>query len=120
MPNPFLTNQLDTLKEAFPTLDLNIIEHVLDSHNGHVEPAFETLLGMTDPSISTSNTPTSSCSRQQQQSQQQPPPPPPRNEPRHSASTSNLAFRAHPPAMNGRRTNSNDSATNLFYSFAKL
>ncbi|KAK5250236.1 ubiquitin-binding protein cue5 [Exophiala xenobiotica] len=38
-----------TLKEAFPTIDTNVIRAVLAASGGHVEPAFNALLGMTDP-----------------------------------------------------------------------
>ncbi|KIW57560.1 hypothetical protein PV05_06101 [Exophiala xenobiotica] len=39
----------NTLKEAFPTIDANVVRAVLTASGGHVEPAFNALLGMTDP-----------------------------------------------------------------------
>ncbi|KAL6901356.1 hypothetical protein GGI43DRAFT_375754 [Trichoderma evansii] len=41
-------NQI-TLKEAFPTVDDNVIKAVLRASGGQVEPAFNALLEMTDP-----------------------------------------------------------------------
>ncbi|EXJ75530.1 uncharacterized protein A1O5_00036 [Cladophialophora psammophila CBS 110553] len=38
-----------TLKEAFPTIDSNVIRAVLTASRGEIEPAFNALLGMTDP-----------------------------------------------------------------------
>lgn len=39
----------NTLKEAFPTVDAAVIRAVLIASGGKVEPAFNALLGMTDP-----------------------------------------------------------------------
>lgn len=39
-----------TLKEAFPDVDIEVIEAILESQRGQVEPSFEVLLGMSDPS----------------------------------------------------------------------
>lgn len=38
-----------TLREAFPSLDASVIKAVLSASGGQVEPAFNALLGMTDP-----------------------------------------------------------------------
>ncbi|KAF7729966.1 hypothetical protein EC973_003379 [Apophysomyces ossiformis] len=38
-----------TLKEAFPDVDIQVIEAVLESQQGKMEPSFEILLGMSDP-----------------------------------------------------------------------
>ena len=39
----------NTLKEAFPSIDLAVIKAVLAASGGQVEPAFNALLGMSDP-----------------------------------------------------------------------
>ncbi|KAI9847859.1 MAG: ubiquitin-binding protein cue5 [Thelocarpon superellum] len=39
-----------TLKEAFPTIDAAVVKAVLVASGGRVEPAFNALLGMSDPS----------------------------------------------------------------------
>ncbi|KIX94307.1 uncharacterized protein Z520_10017 [Fonsecaea multimorphosa CBS 102226] len=38
-----------TLKEAFPTIETSVIRAVLTASRGEIEPAFNALLGMTDP-----------------------------------------------------------------------
>jgi hypothetical protein len=38
-----------TLIEAFPTIDVPVVKAVLSASGGNVEPAFDALLGMTDP-----------------------------------------------------------------------
>ncbi|KIW26627.1 uncharacterized protein PV07_06446 [Cladophialophora immunda] len=38
-----------TLKEAFPTIETGVIRAVLTASRGEIEPAFNALLGMTDP-----------------------------------------------------------------------
>ncbi|EXJ86363.1 hypothetical protein A1O3_03314 [Capronia epimyces CBS 606.96] len=38
-----------TLREAFPTIDSSVVRAVLTASGGNVEPAFNALLGMTDP-----------------------------------------------------------------------
>ena len=40
-----------TLIEAFPSIDTKVVKAVLVASGGHVEPAFNALLGMTDPSF---------------------------------------------------------------------
>ncbi|KAI8979545.1 hypothetical protein BDF20DRAFT_913106 [Mycotypha africana] len=45
-----LTGDLRTLKDAFPNLELDIIETILNSQGGNVNAAFDVLLGMSDPS----------------------------------------------------------------------
>ncbi|KAH8811788.1 hypothetical protein F5884DRAFT_783431 [Xylogone sp. PMI_703] len=39
----------NTLKEAFPSIDATVIKAVLIASGGRIEPAFNALLGMTDP-----------------------------------------------------------------------
>lgn len=62
-----------TLKEAFPDVDVEVIEAILESQRGHVEPSFEILLGMSDPSYQpempprpTSQAPPAAAARQTQ------------------------------------------------------
>lgn len=38
-----------TLKEAFPTIEASVVRAVLTASGGQVEPAFNALLGMSDP-----------------------------------------------------------------------
>ena len=38
-----------TLREAFPSIDAGVIKAVLTASSGNVEPAFNALLGMSDP-----------------------------------------------------------------------
>ncbi|CAO3621676.1 unnamed protein product [Mucor fragilis] len=45
-----LTGDLKTLKDAFPDLDVDVIETILASQGGNLDAAFEVLLGMSDPS----------------------------------------------------------------------
>lgn len=54
------------LKEAFPTIDASVIKAVLIASRGQVDPAFNALLGMSDPDAI------------QQDTEEQPPPQPPR------------------------------------------
>jgi len=53
-PRPLSPNQQaeNTLIEAFPTIDTKIVKAVLVASGGQVEPAFNALLGMSDPSFS--------------------------------------------------------------------
>lgn len=46
---PALTGDVKTLKDAFPDLDVEVIETILDSQGGNLDGAFEILLGMSDP-----------------------------------------------------------------------
>jgi hypothetical protein len=39
----------NTLKEAFPSIDASVVKAVLTASGGQVEPAFNALLGMSDP-----------------------------------------------------------------------
>ncbi|KAL8802614.1 MAG: hypothetical protein Q9182_003705 [Xanthomendoza sp. 2 TL-2023] len=52
-PRPLNANPLqqaeNTLKEAFPSIDLAVIKAVLRASGGNVEPAFNALLEMSDP-----------------------------------------------------------------------
>ncbi|KAG9777533.1 hypothetical protein ABEF93_000357 [Exophiala dermatitidis] len=50
-PRPLSPRQQaeNTLREAFPTIDASIVRAVLTASGGNVEPAFNALLGMTDP-----------------------------------------------------------------------
>lgn len=45
-----LKGPVKTLKDAFPDLDIDIIETILASQGGNLDSAFEVLLGMSDPS----------------------------------------------------------------------
>ncbi|KHJ30293.1 putative cue domain-containing protein [Erysiphe necator] len=51
----------DTLKDAFPSIDIAVIKAVLRASGGQIEPAFNALLGMSDPEATQdlSNPPTS-------------------------------------------------------------
>lgn len=46
---PPLTGHIKTLKDAFPDLEVEVIETILDSQGGNLDAAFEVLLGMSDP-----------------------------------------------------------------------
>lgn len=50
-PRPLAPEQQaeNTLKEAFPSIDAAVIKAVLRASGGRVEPAFNALLGMSDP-----------------------------------------------------------------------
>ena len=65
-PRPLTEEQRNqqTLKEAFPSIDLAVIKAVLRASRGQIEPAFNALLEMTDPDAV--------------QNDDVPPPPPPR------------------------------------------
>ncbi|GAN02808.1 hypothetical protein MAM1_0028c02255 [Mucor ambiguus] len=54
MENPFQSTAIDTLKEAFPTIDASIINDVLYSAQGDLSIAFDMLLDMSSPSINDS------------------------------------------------------------------
>ena len=54
------------LKEAFPSIDASVIKAVLIASRGQIDPAFNALLGMSDPDAI------------QQDADEQPPPQPPR------------------------------------------
>ncbi|KAK4518555.1 uncharacterized protein ATC70_008774 [Mucor velutinosus] len=45
-----LSGDIKTLKDAFPDLDIDVIETILASQGGNLDAAFEVLLGMSDPS----------------------------------------------------------------------
>lgn len=49
-PVPELKGDIKTLKDAFPDLDVEVIEAILDSQGGNLDTTFEVLLGMSDPS----------------------------------------------------------------------
>ncbi|ORE09375.1 hypothetical protein BCV72DRAFT_239637 [Rhizopus microsporus var. microsporus] len=50
-PTPVeLKGPVKTLKDAFPDLDVDVIETILDSQGGNLDATFEILLGMSDPS----------------------------------------------------------------------
>ncbi|KAI9475603.1 MAG: hypothetical protein EXX96DRAFT_573926 [Benjaminiella poitrasii] len=44
-----LPPKVKTLKDAFPDLDVDVIETILESQNGNLDSTFEVLLGMSDP-----------------------------------------------------------------------
>lgn len=54
MENPFQNTNIDTLKEAFPTVDASVINDVLYSAQGDLNIAFDMLLDMNSPSVSDS------------------------------------------------------------------
>lgn len=47
-----LPENVRILKEAFPDIDIEVIEAILQVNNNQVENSFETLLGMSDPNYS--------------------------------------------------------------------
>ncbi|KAK6510023.1 ubiquitin-binding protein cue5 [Arthrobotrys musiformis] len=63
-----------TLAEAFPDIDVGVIKAVLTASGGRVEPAFNALLGMSDPSaaVEIEEPPPPQPPRPRQQQQQQP------------------------------------------------
>ena len=65
----------NTLKEAFPSIDVAVIKAVLRASGGRLEPAFNALLGMSDPDAA----------------EPAPPPQPPRKEQITSTEESQLA-----------------------------
>lgn len=58
-PRPLSSNQQaeNTLKEAFPSIDAAVVKAVLRASGGSVEPAFNALLGMSDPDSQVEPTP---------------------------------------------------------------
>lgn len=52
-----LPENVGILKEAFPDIDVEVIEAILQTQNDKLEPSFELLLGMSDPNYK--STPTS-------------------------------------------------------------
>lgn len=66
-----------TLIEAFPSIDAKVVKAVLMASGGKVEPAFNALLGMTDPDFQPEEAappqPPRPAQRQQQQQQQRQP-----------------------------------------------
>lgn len=58
-PRPISAQQEaeNTLREAFPTVDAAVIKAVLMASGGKVEPAFNALLAMSDPSAAVEETP---------------------------------------------------------------
>lgn len=59
-----------TLTEAFPSVDAKVVKAVLVASGGHVEPAFNALLGMTDPSFKAEDTHPAPPRRPPRQTQQ--------------------------------------------------
>ncbi|KAG2236162.1 hypothetical protein BDF21DRAFT_410247 [Thamnidium elegans] len=57
MVNPFTQTEVDILKEAFPNVEVSVIDDTLRLAKGDVNQAFEMLLNMTDPSQSVSMAP---------------------------------------------------------------
>ncbi|TKA82180.1 hypothetical protein B0A55_02037 [Friedmanniomyces simplex] len=72
-PRPLSPQQQaeNTLIEAFPSIDTKVVKAVLQASNGRVEPAFNALLGMSDPDFQAED-------ETQQQHDPPPPPQPPR------------------------------------------
>ncbi|MCJ1466446.1 ubiquitin-binding protein cue5 [Pseudocyphellaria aurata] len=58
-PRPLSPNQQseNTLREAFPSIDASVVKAVLRASGGSVEPAFNALLGMSDPDSQVEPTP---------------------------------------------------------------
>ncbi|CCU77273.1 unnamed protein product [Blumeria hordei] len=50
-PRPLNPQQVaeNTLKEAFPSIDASVVKAILRASGGQIEPAFNALLGMSDP-----------------------------------------------------------------------
>ncbi|KAI8981500.1 hypothetical protein BDB01DRAFT_851284 [Pilobolus umbonatus] len=48
-PPPKLSGNISVLKEAFPDVDIEVIEVILETQQNNVDSAFEILLGMSDP-----------------------------------------------------------------------
>ncbi|EGX44728.1 hypothetical protein AOL_s00188g66 [Orbilia oligospora ATCC 24927] len=67
-----LEQNVATLAEAFPDIDVSVIKAVLTASGGRVEPAFNALLGMSDPSaaVEIEETPPPQPPRPRQQQQQ--------------------------------------------------
>lgn len=57
-----------TLVEAFPSIDVPVVKAVLSASGGNVEPAFDALLGMTDPDSQKDAPPPAKPPRPDQQS----------------------------------------------------
>ncbi|KAI8079185.1 hypothetical protein BDF21DRAFT_419616 [Thamnidium elegans] len=82
-----LPENVGILKEAFPDIDVEIIEAILGAENNKLEPSFEILLGMSDPNYEQTSIP-----------QQVTPPMPPRPtsqisaEPRSRSTSGNAPF----------------------------
>ena len=66
-PRPLAPEQQaeNTLKEAFPTIDAAVVKAVLRASGGRLEPAFNALLGMSDPSAAEPTPPPQPPRRQQ-------------------------------------------------------
>ncbi|KAG8528099.1 uncharacterized protein KY384_007015 [Bacidia gigantensis] len=66
-PRPLAPEQQaeNTLKEAFPAIDASVIKAVLRASGGRVEPAFNALLGMSDPDAAEPAAPPQPPRRQQ-------------------------------------------------------
>ncbi|KAI8369498.1 uncharacterized protein BYT42DRAFT_617512 [Radiomyces spectabilis] len=54
---PQLSENTRTLKEAFPDVDVEVIDAILESQGGRLEPSFEALLTMSDPNYKPDTTP---------------------------------------------------------------
>ncbi|ORX49152.1 hypothetical protein DM01DRAFT_1338341 [Hesseltinella vesiculosa] len=52
-----LPPNIATLKEAFPAVDTDIITAILDSHDNHLERAFDDLLQLSDPTVQQERSP---------------------------------------------------------------
>ncbi|KAL9129089.1 MAG: hypothetical protein Q9217_002361 [Psora testacea] len=66
-PRPLAPEQQaeNTLKEAFPSIDVAVIKAVLRASGGQLEPAFDALLGMSDPDAAESVPPPQPPRREQ-------------------------------------------------------
>ncbi|CAO3641331.1 unnamed protein product [Mucor fragilis] len=88
---PDLPENVCILKEAFPDTDVEVIEAVLQSQNGHVESTFEILLGMSDPSYS-APPPAPAPAPAAAAAAEQAPPMPPRPQSRQNSSDAPYAY----------------------------
>ncbi|SAM07971.1 hypothetical protein [Absidia glauca] len=77
--NPFLVSKVNTLQDAFPTIDPTILENTLWLEHGDMNKTFERLLAITDPS--TAPDPPPRTTTQPSSTSGLPPIPPPRIRP---------------------------------------
>jgi hypothetical protein len=76
MDNPFQSNNIRILREAFPNVEERVIDDILYTTRGDINEAFEVLLSMSNGE---STRPTTAAPLQQHG----PPPPPPPQRPIH-------------------------------------
>lgn len=96
-----LPENVRILKEAFPDIDVDVIETILQMQGNSVDSAFEVLLGMSDPSYISPPSPPPPTQQQQQRDE------------RPSAETTPPM----PPRPSGDRTNSSDNSGHAPYAY---